>query len=200
MAVAIAPEKELIDKAVAFHGELCPGLATGIQAARLALREIGAHARDHRVIAVAETDMCGVDAIQALTGCTVGNRNLITLDYGKLAFQFFADGRAVRINGRHPWSTEYQAARMRNIGGQATAAQKAEFERLHRAEVDRIMSTPPEELFDVSEFPAARPLTSTVDPWLVCADCGEEVMETRIRHLGGRQVCIPCYHKATGRS
>lgn len=200
MAVAIAPEKDLIDRAVALHGDLCPGLATGIQASRLALREVGAHAPDHRVVAVAETDMCGVDAIQALTGCTVGNRNLIMLDHGKLAFQFFTDGRAIRINGRHPWSTEYQAARRRNLTGTATAAEKAEFQTLHRAEVDRILSTPPEELFSVSTIAVDRPLTSTVDPWLICADCGEEVMETRIRHLDGRQVCIACYHKATGRS
>lgn len=200
MAVAVAPEKELIDKAVAFHGELCPGLATGIQAARLALREVGAHARDHRVVAVAETDMCGVDAVQALTGCTLGNRNLIMLDHGKLTFQFFTDGRAVRISGRHPWSTEYQAARMRNVGGTATAAEKANFQKLHVAEVERILSTPPEQLFNVAQIPADRPLTSTVDPWLVCADCGEEVMETRVRHHDGREVCIPCYHKATGRS
>jgi formylmethanofuran dehydrogenase subunit E len=200
MAVAIAPEKELIDRAVALHGELCPGLATGIQVARLALREVGAHAPNHRVVAVAETDMCGVDAVQALTGCTVGNRNLVMLDYGKLAFQFFTDGRSIRISGRHPWSTAYQAARRRNVASTASAAQNGEFEKLHRAEVDRILSTPPEELFSVSEITMERPLTSTVDPWLVCADCGEEVMETRIRHLDGRQVCVPCYHRGTGRS
>lgn len=199
MAVAVTVEKELIDKAVAFHGELCPGLATGIQAARLALRELGG-ATGKRVVVVAETDMCGVDAIQALIGATVGSRNLVMLDYGKLGFQFFTEGRAFRISGKHPWSAEYQAARRQHLAGGAGAAGDREFARLHQAEVDRILSTPPEELFAVAEFQAGRPLTSTVDPWLTCAECGEEVMETRIRHQNGHQLCVPCYHKATGRS
>ena len=51
------------------------------------------------VVAVTETDMCGVDAIQFLTGCTYGKGNLIHLDYGKMAFSFYsrANQKAVRI-------------------------------------------------------------------------------------------------------
>ncbi len=53
-------------------------------------------------MAVVETDMCGVDAIQFLTGCTFGKGNLIHRDWGKNAFSFFrrSDGRAVRISLR----------------------------------------------------------------------------------------------------
>ncbi len=45
----------------------------GVRAAEVALEEIGAHSADEEVVAIAETDMCGVDAIQFLTGCTFGN-------------------------------------------------------------------------------------------------------------------------------
>ncbi len=62
-----------------FHGHMCPGLAMGIRAAEVALTEIGPHAEDEEVVAVVETDMCGVDAIQALTGCTFGKGNLHVL-------------------------------------------------------------------------------------------------------------------------
>ena len=34
-------DQAIIDRAVSYHGSLCPGLAVGIQAARLALREVG---------------------------------------------------------------------------------------------------------------------------------------------------------------
>lgn len=51
----------------------------------IARREIGAHARDEEVVAAMEPDMCGVDAIQFLTGCTFGKGNLIDLDVGKNA-------------------------------------------------------------------------------------------------------------------
>ncbi|MGD8916559.1 MAG: FmdE family protein, partial [Syntrophobacterales bacterium] len=64
--------EEMVEKTVAFHGHMCPGLAVGIRAAEVALREIGPHAQDEEVVAVVETDMCGVDAIQFLTGCTFG--------------------------------------------------------------------------------------------------------------------------------
>ena len=60
--------EEQIRQVIDFHGHSCPGLAIGIRAAELALREIGPHAADEEVAAVVETDMCGVDAIQFLTG------------------------------------------------------------------------------------------------------------------------------------
>ena len=73
---------ELLDKVIDFHGHWCPGLATGIRAAEWAVKELG-KAADEEIVAVVETDMCGVDAIQYLTGCTFGKGNLIHQDYGK---------------------------------------------------------------------------------------------------------------------
>ena len=55
-----------------FHSHMCPGLAIGIRAAEIALREVGPRAANEGVVAIVETDMCGVDAIQFLTGCTLG--------------------------------------------------------------------------------------------------------------------------------
>ena len=72
----------LIEETIRFHGHSCPGLALGIRAAEVALKE-SERASDEEVVAVVETDMCGVDAIQYLTGCTFGKGNLIHLDYGK---------------------------------------------------------------------------------------------------------------------
>jgi len=85
-----------LERVVSFHGHLCPGLAMGVQASRLALREIGPSAKDEEVVAVVETDMCGVDGIQFLTGCTFGKGNLVHRDYGKNAYTFYrrSDGRA----------------------------------------------------------------------------------------------------------
>ena len=91
--------EEMVQKTVAFHGHMCPGLAIGIRAAEVALQDIGPHAHDEEVVAVVETDMCGVDAIQSLTGCTFGKGNLIHLDYGKNAFTFYrrSDGKGIRL-------------------------------------------------------------------------------------------------------
>jgi len=60
----------------------------GIRAAELALQRFNSY--DHmNLVAVVETDMCGVDAIQFLTGCTFGKGNLIHKDYGKIAYPCF---------------------------------------------------------------------------------------------------------------
>jgi len=68
--------EEKIKQTIAFHGHSCPGLAIGIRAAELARDRLGTPDQSD-LVAVAETDMCGLDAIQFLTGCTYGKGNLI---------------------------------------------------------------------------------------------------------------------------
>lgn len=69
------------ERAVAFHGHSCPGLAIGYRAAKIALRELAAgRAGDEELVAIVETDACGVDTIQVLTGCTLGKGNLLYRD------------------------------------------------------------------------------------------------------------------------
>ena len=46
-----------VKRAADFHGHMCPGLAIGLRAAEIALREIGPHAKDEEIVAVVETDM-----------------------------------------------------------------------------------------------------------------------------------------------
>ncbi len=90
--------QDIINQTIAFHGHSCPGLAIGIRAAEMAEKQLGKiHQND--LVCVAETDMCGVDAIQFLTGCTAGKGNLIQKDYGKMAFSFYnrKDNSGVRL-------------------------------------------------------------------------------------------------------
>jgi formylmethanofuran dehydrogenase subunit E len=87
-------------------------------------------------VAVTETDMCGVDAIQFLTGCTFGKGNLIHRDWGKNACTFFrrSDGRAVRVGARpEAWSRdpEHEALAARVGSGEATEAELSHFDELH---------------------------------------------------------------------
>ena len=93
-------DHETVQQIIEFHGHMCPGLAMGIRAAEVALAEIGPHSGDEEVVAIVETDMCSVDAIQFLTGCTFGKGNLIHHDFGKNAYTFVrrSDGRAVRVS------------------------------------------------------------------------------------------------------
>lgn len=197
MTITETIDQATIDRAVAYHGSLCPGLAVGIQAARLALREVGHADEAHRVIAVAESDICAVDAIQALVGCTAGNRNLIIRDWGKNAYTFFrpADGKAVRIAGRPAWAADYQELRSKVQAGLADAAEVARFHDANASEVERLLGMAPEELFQVWQVDGAPPRTSQVDAWITCPACGETVMDSRTRLRRGDSLCIPCFDR-----
>jgi formylmethanofuran dehydrogenase subunit E len=197
----MAIEEETLKRIVEFHGHMCPGLATGIQAAQIALREIGPHSKDEEVVAVAETDMCGVDAIQFLTGCTFGKGNLIHHDWGKNAYSFFrrSDGKAIRVVMRPDgWERdpEHQALRKKLEAGQASDAERARFRELHQAEARRVLEIPPDRLFRTDEIQGPPPPMARIHASVLCAQCGEGVMETRVRRLNGRELCQPCFEQA----
>ncbi len=192
---------EAIDEVVRFHGHMCPGLAMGVQAAQIALREIGPHAKDEEVVAVVETDMCAVDAIQLLTGCTFGKGNLIHRDWGKNAYTFFrrSDGRAVRIAARpDAWQLDHEHRELmaKVLSGLASTEENARFQELHRSESHKVLALDPDDLFTVQEVTGPPPRRARVHASVTCARCGEATMETRIRRLDGRELCQPCFDLA----
>ena len=194
-------DEQTLERVVDFHGHMCPGLAMGVQAAQIALREIGPHAKDEEVVAVVETDMCGVDAIQFLTGCTFGKGNLIHRDWGKNAYTFFrrSDGRAVGIAGRaDAWQRdpEHQELFAKVRSNQAGPAERARFQELHESQSRRVLALDPDELFEVHEVHGPPPKRARIHATVVCARCGEGAMETRVRRLGGRDLCLPCFEAA----
>ncbi len=164
----------------AFPGHMCPGLAIGIRASELALREIGSHSVDEEIVAIVETDMCGVDAIQYLTGCTFGKGNLIHRDYGKNAFTFIrrADGKAMRVS-------------LRPDALRSPEAGDADMTREER--VQQILEAPESVLFDVQHVEPNTPQRARILESLPCDVCGEMTMETRTRRLHGKTLCIPCF-------
>ena len=183
-----------------FHGHWCPGLAVGIRVAELALREIGPHAEDEEVVTIVETDMCAVDAIQYLTGCTFGKGNLIHLDYGKNAFTFIrrSDGRAIRVvlrpdQGDEP-SAEEQALLEIARDEQARPEERQRAEAmLRQARARAILDRSLDELFEVQEVQPPIPAPARIHGSIRCAGCGEMVMETRARLFQGESFCLPCF-------
>jgi len=193
--------QETVDQVVAFHGHMCPGLATGIQAAQIALREIGPHAEDEEVVAVVETDMCAVDGIQFLTGCTFGKGNLIHRDHGKSVYTFWrrSDGKAIRIAGRpDAWrrDPQHQELFAKARTGQASEEEIARLRELQVANGNALLERDPYELFEVREVREAPPRKARIFASVTCTDCGEATMETRIRRFAGRELCPECFDEA----
>lgn len=170
--------------AIAFHGHYCPGLTIGYRAAKIALRELGVErARDEELVAICETDACGVDAIQHLTGCTVGKGNLLLRDWGKQVFTFGrrADGKLLRLAMRPDVFADLEAG---------------EHTECHRAKIDRLHSLPDEDLFDVRWVESPLPEQARIFRSVRCAKCGEGVMEARAHLQDGQPVCPECYGSA----
>lgn len=190
--------REQIEGAKAFHGHWCPGLATGIRAAEWGLANLG-RAADEEIVAVVETDMCAVDAIQYLCGCTYGKGNLVHLDYGKNAFSFYRrrDGRAARLVSRPDLFPDIRGAMgelTRKRQGQGlTAAEEKRFRDLRSELSARIMAADFKELFAIGQPNVPVPATARILESRICEVCGEAVMETRTRQKQGRGYCIPCF-------
>lgn len=189
----------LIDETIQFHGHSCPGLAIGIRASEVALQEFE-KAPDEEVVAVVETDMCAVDAVQYLTGCTFGKGNLIHLDYGKTAFSFYrrADEKGIRavMRPETPEEADHDMAALQKkmmSGEILTDEEEAIWTRARASRIERIMSAKLEDLFEVQIAEGPIPKKARILESLICEACGEKVMETRTRRFQGRTLCLPCF-------
>lgn len=193
-------EKDLIEKTISFHGHSCPGLAIGIRVAELAIKKLG-DPEQNDLIAIVETDMCGVDAIQFLTGCTFGKGNLIHKDYGKMAFNFY-DRRSntgfsaiLRSDISGEIGSELRSLNKRAADGNASEKELNRLEELKKSLIERYMNLELEEMFAIGEprFPIPRP--ARILQSLRCEGCGEMTMESRTRRFDGKILCIPCFNK-----
>lgn len=191
---------ETIEQVVNFHGHSCPGLAIGIRASELARQELG-DLPDAQMVCIAETDMCGVDAVQYLTGCTFGKGNLIHRDYGKMAFTFFDrnNGRGFRCllksGARGDLDEEMSSLQRKIASGGASDAEQARCNELRRQMQDRLMASDLDELFEVMEPKERMPSPARILVSLVCEACGEATMESRTRRFAGKTLCQPCFDR-----
>jgi len=194
-------ERATVDQIVEFHGHMCPGLAMGIRAAEVALSEIGPHSGDEEVVAIVETDMCSVDAIQYMTGCTFGKGNLIHRDFGKNAYTFVrrSDGRAVRIStpaggwNSHSLGAEWGDLLSRIRAGTSTPEDRERFAALQVERSEAILTAPIGDLYDVQEVSMETPHLARILASVDCERCGEPTMESRLGRLDGRLLCPPCF-------
>ena len=187
-----------LDKSVKVHGHLCPGQVLGVRMSMLGLSKIGIEdpkEKDRKSIMVfVEMDRCATDAVQSVTGCSLGHRTMKFLDYGKMAATFLnlRSGRAVRVIA----SEESR---------QKAKEYFPELENKYEAQLEAYKIMPDDDLFDVMEVQVrvkpedmpGRPLRRTR-----CDSCGEYVQDMREVHRDGKVLCRPCaasgYYKPVG--
>lgn len=179
---------QLLEESVRLHGHLCPGQVLGVRLAMLGLKEIGIEdpkGKDRkRLMVFVEIDRCATDAIQSVTGCSLGKRSLRWIDYGKMAVTFLdlETGRARRIVAR-------EEAR------ELSKKYFPEMEDKYRRQLEAYKVMPDSELFDIQNV---RVIVNEADMpgrpgrRVQCEVCGEWVQDFRDIERDGKILCRPC--------
>jgi len=178
----------LLQESAAIHGHLCPGQALGVRMSVLGLKSIGIddpRGKDRKnIIVFVEMDRCATDAVQSVTGCSLGKRTMKFMDFGKMAATFLnlRTGKAVRIMAREE---------SRNRAKECFP----EMADTYAAQLEAYKILPEEDLFDAQEVRVSvrpedmpgRPLSR-----VRCDRCGEYVQDMREKNIDDKPVCRPC--------
>jgi formylmethanofuran dehydrogenase subunit E len=95
---------------------------------------------------------------------------------------------------RDPEQTEL-LDRIRSAEAGEEEQQRLQELRLERSR--RVLEMEPADVYAAEHFVGTPPPKARIQATLMCDRCGEGVMETRIRHHDGQQLCVPCHEAAT---
>jgi formylmethanofuran dehydrogenase subunit E len=186
--MALSNFEMLLQESVKIHGHLCPGQVLGVRMSMLGLREIGildpkgTHRKN--LIVFVEMDRCATDAVQSVTGCSLGHRTMKFMDYGKMAATYMnlVTGKAIRIVAREE-SREKAKEFFPDIEDKYAG----------QLEAYKVMAEL--ELFDVMEVAVkVRPEDMPGRPMrrVQCDSCGEHIQDMREVCQDGKVLCAPC--------
>ncbi|MCS7177828.1 MAG: FmdE family protein [Anaerolineae bacterium] len=180
-----------------FHGHLCPDLALGYRVSQYALERLTMALMSGVLLRViVENTTSAVDAIQHMTGCTVGNRRLLVRDWGKHVYTFiYSDSEGLRLSlrpGILPANPEMAELEGKIQAGQATLMETARYQTLLDQRIMFILETPAETLFAACYRPVGWPMDQHAMAFARCEVCDEPVLETHLILQNGRHCCLGC--------
>lgn len=181
-----------------FHGHICPGLAVGYKATKKALSLLEEQrAADEEIVAIVETDACGTDAVQVLSGCTLGKGNLLQKDYGKHVYTIFSrkTGHGVRVSlkaGVMGLTDRHRDLIQRIRTGDATEKDRGDFWELHHEKARELLAKEPEDLFEIRWVNISPPPKAIIEPSIPCDRCGEPTMQSKVIDCEGKFLCREC--------
>lgn len=179
--------KHIDSETIKFHGHLCPGLAIGYRASLVAMAKLSfSRSSDEEIIAIVENDSCSVDAVQWLTGCTFGKGNLIFHDYGKQVFTFAVRPKSKTIDNSEEKGRAIRLA-LRTEGKRFDNSTEGRSNR-----INWLVNAKDDDVFDIKEFQMDMPSRARIHESIICDNCGESTMVTRLRQVGDKNLCIPC--------
>ncbi len=183
---------------VNFHRHLCLDIAVGYRAAKILVREMGDELKNMKeVVALVGNETCALDAIQEVTGCTFGKRNITLSHIGKPAYilQNTKTGNSVRVYCRY-WETfdhtPFRTLRKAVKRADATQEQKETLQKLTEEKIEEILAAPESDLFTIKHITLPPPQKSGKYPAAPCDECGEHVNEALLTVENGKTRCKEC--------
>ena len=183
---------------VDFHGHLCPDLVIGCKAYEFALKILSKREKpDGGLIVIAENTTSALDAIQRLSGCTLGNQRLKIHDFGKHKYTFLNSrtGLGVEISLKEQNfkdDPKYFELEKKATKGEATVEDIAHFRRVLDDRVKLLLSLEYDELFKSAMTTRKPPKTETFAGLIRCHRCGDLVLESRLINIDGLFLCKQC--------
>ncbi len=179
---------KLLDISTKIHGHVCAGQVIGVRMSMLGLERIDIDdpkgADRKKLYVLVEIDRCATDAIQSVTGCSLGKRSMRWMDFGIMAATFvnLETGKAVRITAREE---------SRELSKKYYPALANKYQQ--QLEAYKIM--PEEELFSFQEVKADIPACDMPGRPLrrvKCDGCGDYVQDCREVEQDGKTLCRAC--------
>lgn len=165
-----------LDKAKTFHGDVCAGIVIGTRLTLAGLKALGIDPsrRNKNLIVFVEIDRCMTDAVQAITGCSLGHRTLKYMNYGKFGAVFYDldSKRAVRVTERK--------------GPRAQAGE--DISTVFRTLADEELVKIEEVTINMEE----NDMPGKPQKIEACSQCGELIFDDRAEKSGGRLLCRAC--------
>lgn len=199
-AVNTDQDREILLKALEFHGHRCWASVAGVRAGLAARRVLGVKRSGgrqlHAFVEIGEDHggICFGDGVQYATGCTLGKGNLEKTPYGKLAVTLIerATNRAVRVSYKPTL-----AKRIAESPFMVKRGQGIEPDQIPEAEqwelVNLVWEAPESDVLTLGErFQVERDWLPEVMGFVPCAACGELTARAYLRVVGEKHVCIPC--------
>ena len=182
------PFEDLLEESTRIHGHVCAGQVIGVRMCILALSYlniIDPKGADRKKLYVfVEIDRCATDAIQTVTGCSLGKRSMRWIDHGVMAAIFvnLHSGKAVRVTAleeARELSKKYCKDIVDKYVRQLEAYKIMPEEELFRVEAVSV-DIPPENL-------PGRPLRR-----VQCENCSDWVQDKRDVQIDGKVLCRSC--------
>lgn len=179
-------QQQWLAQCAARHTRLCPRQVLGVRMGLLGARLLGLEAprTDKRLLVIVESDGCGADGIEVVTGCQIGRRTLRVLDFGKLAATFVdvETGQAIRVAP----CPDIREAAWRFV---------REAESSWHAQLAAYQIMPDDVLFHTQEIslqPDLATLIGTAGQRVQCSLCKEEILNDREVIRDGKVLCRTC--------